>query len=84
MYIIGTLCSIYAVIYLFIHDDRKCQLWAGFTAIIVIYLARKICIAIVKRKNIEINEIAKRKERLEIQVLGDKRLSSNYDPDDHV
>lgn len=76
---IGTLCSIYAVIYLFINDDIKCQIWAIFVAVIVAYVLLKICRAVLKRKNLEIDEMAKRKSRLEELVLGDKRQSSGYD-----
>lgn len=83
-YVIAALCSIYAVIYLYLQEDRRCQAWIILVAIIITYIAYKVCVLIVRRKNREIRKLADRKKELEIAVLGDDRQSSRYNPDDHI
>lgn len=84
IYFIGAICSIYAVTYLFVSEKTKCQLWVALSMIVVVYIAYRACKIVTKRKNAEIKKIATRKKELETAVLGDERLSSKYNPDDHL
>lgn len=80
---LGSLASIYGIIYLYISDDWRCRLWSVITAAGVSFIAYKICKYNARRLNVEIRMLAQRKAALEKEVLGSKRKSSGYDPDKH-
>lgn len=84
LYVIGSLCSIYAVVYLFNQEELGCKLWAVLSAVVVGYLASLVIKLLMKKKNKELKKMAERKKELEISLLGDQRLSSGYDPDRHI
>jgi hypothetical protein len=84
MYVIGAFCSMYAIAYPYINEDWQCKAWGGFGAFLASYIAYKISKAIFKRKNLELKDMAGRKKELEIALFGENRLSSGYEPDDHV
>lgn len=81
LYIIGAIASIAALAHLYLEEDDKCLLLVGTCGILIAYIGYVTLKWVLRRKNAEINEMAKRKKALEIIVLGSDRISSGYDPD---
>ena len=84
IYIIGAVCGIYSVAYMYATEDIRCQMWAVACSALIAYLAYRACKFILQRKNAEMNRVCESKKRLEQRLLGDRRLSSGYDPDEHI
>lgn len=61
-----------------------CKAWGGVGAIIASIICYNMSKCIFKRKNKELKDMAARKAALEKIILGDKRLESGYEPDEHV
>jgi len=57
-------------------------MWALLGASLASYVGYKVSKFIIRRKNKELQDMAKRKGELELEVLGKNRLSSGYEPDD--
>lgn len=83
IYIVGALCGIYSTIYILTKDDWQCQMWALLGAGLASYIGYKVCKFIWKRKDDELKDMAKRKKELENELLGQDRLSSGYEPNEH-
>ena len=81
---LATICTIFVTGYMFVNEDWQCKAWAFLGAVLAVWISWTISKKIFKKKNKEIKDLSARKEELEIVVLGKKRLTSGYEPNQHV